>query len=143
MRKVIVVVVIVLLIPLIARMMPKEVTFERVQAAMEGCGLVVSDVNRTPTSTYGAVEMMTMNVGGASVEIYKFEDEGKIVKQLEFEKPDSGSVIVETWNLSESLGAAKPKRLPREAVRKGMFMLAVTCETKSIRERVIHVFRTL
>ncbi|NIA13314.1 MAG: hypothetical protein GWP08_04480 [Nitrospiraceae bacterium] len=143
MRKVIVVVVIVLLLPLIAQMMPKEVTFERAQAVIENCGLVVSDVKRTATSTYGAVEMMTMNVGGARVEIYRFDNEGKIVKQLEFEKPDAGSVIVETWNLSESLGAAKPKRLPRVAVRNGMFMLAVTCETKSIRDRVIRVFQSL
>jgi len=143
MRKVVVVAVIVLLIPLIAQMMPEAVTFERVQAAMENCGLDVSAVNRKPTSTYGALEMMSMDVGGASVEIYRFENEGKIVKQLEFEKPDSGSVIVETWNLSESLGAAKPKRLPRSATRNGMFMIAVTCENKDLRARVIDVFRSL
>ena len=143
MRKVVIVAVIVLLIPLIARMMPEAVTFERAQAAMENCGLEVSGVNRTPTSTYGAIEMMTMDVGGAGVEIYLFDNEGKIVKQLEFEKPDSGSVIVETWNLSESLGAAKPKRLPRKAARNGMFMIAVTCENRDLRARLIDAFQAL
>jgi hypothetical protein len=91
----------------------------------------------------GAVEQFSMVVNGAQVDVYRFEDEGKIATQLEYQKPDAGSAIVETWNLSESLGAAKPKNKPVLALRNGMFLCTIAHEDKELRGRIGKVFSSM
>ncbi len=136
---VIAVVVLFPLIPVLLHMLPEPLTMERAQRAFENSGMTVSDVRKTEAPGLGAVEQMSMYVNGALVEIYRFDDEGALATQLEYQKPDSGSAIVETWNLSESLGAAKPKNNV-SADRNGMFMITVTSDDKALRQRIITVF---
>ena len=113
MKKVLIaIVVLVLAIPILPLIIPKPVTFERIQAALAGQGLAVTDVNEVTLPQNQAVAEVAMSLNGAPVHIYLYDHEGKIAKQLEFQKPDAGSQIVATWNLSESLGAAKPKNKP-------------------------------
>ena len=142
MKKVLIaIVVLVLAIPILPLIIPKPVTFERIQAALAGQGLAVTDVNEVTLPQNQAVAEVAMSLNGAPVHIYLYDHEGKIAKQLEFQKPDPGSQIVATWNLSESLGAAKPKNKPLSAARNGMFMLTVESEDKALRDRVVRIFK--
>jgi len=137
-------VVVILLLPVARRLIPKPFTSERFQAALKDKGLVVTDAGKSDSpSVPGAVEQFSMVVNGAQVDVYRFEDEGKIATQLEYQKPDSGSVIVETWNLSESLGAAKPKNKPVLALRNRMFLAVIAHEDKELRGRVGKVFSSM
>jgi len=144
MKKVLIaIVVLVLAIPILPLIIPKPVTFERIQAALAGQGLAVTDVNEVTLPQNQAVAEVAMSLNGAPVHIYLYDHEGKIAKQLEFQKPDAGSQIVATWNLSESLGAAKPKNKPLSAARNGMFMLTVESEDKALRDRIVRIFKGL
>ena len=137
-------VALLLLLPIIQRFWPKPFTFERFQAGLEHVGLTVENAGKVGAPGIpGAVEQFSMLVNGAQVDVYRFEDEGKIATQLEYNKTDAGTAIVETWNLSESLGAAKPKNKPVLVRRNGMFMLLVSHEDKTLRERIAKVFNSM
>jgi len=146
-RKVIVaVVVLVVLIPVLPKlwqMLPEPVTLDRIEPAFTAAGLAVSGVARTENPGLGAVEGVSMVVNGANVTVYRFDSEGKIAAQLEYQKPDAGSAMVEAWNISESLGAAKPKNRPSSAGRNGMFMIVSTGEDKALNQRIVQIFKSL
>jgi hypothetical protein len=138
------VVVVLILLPVIQRLMPKPFTFERFESALKSADLVVENAGKVDTPTIrGAVEEYSMLVNGARVDVYRFEDEGKIATQLEYNKTDAGQAIVETWHLAESLGAAKNPNKPVLAMRNGMFMLLATDENKDLRDRIGRIFSSL
>lgn len=140
---VIVAIILVPVLPRILRMFPEALTLDRIEPAFTAAGLAVSGVSKPSSPGLGAVEEMSMVVNGANVIVYRFESEGKIAAQLEYQKPDAGSVIVETWNLSESLGAAKPKNKPCSAGRNGMFMITATSEDKATNAKIVQIFKGL
>ena len=144
MKKVLIVLgVILVALPLLPKLMPVPFSYERVQQVFEGSGLTVSDVKDDPGSFMEAIDGKAMQVNGARVGIYHFDNEGKIAKQLEYNKTDAGTAIVETWNLSESLGAAKPKNLPMDVARNGMYLLRVESEDKALRARIVKAFKSV
>lgn len=137
---------IMVLVPVIAVIrpyLPKAVTFERVEQAYNDAGFWVTEVTRVEPPTLDSVAQLSLRVEGYPVNVYQFDSEGPIAKQLEFQKPDAGSVVVEAWNLSERLGAAKPKNIPTSAARNGMFMLTVQSEDAGLRRRVVEIFKGL
>jgi hypothetical protein len=135
-------VVVILLLPVIPHLIPKEFTVEAFQAALQATDFVVTPPQRLDNPVVpGAVEGYSMNVNGAQVDVLRFDDEGKIATQLEYQKPDVGSAIVEASGLAESLGAAKPKNKPVLALRNGMYMALITHEDKTLRERIGKVFK--
>ncbi|HNR37162.1 MAG TPA: hypothetical protein PKO36_18445 [Candidatus Hydrogenedentes bacterium] len=144
MKKILVLAAAILLAsPFLLKLMPKPVTPERVIQAFRENGMNVSDITISERPMNHAVSETTMMVDGAFVKLAQFADEGKIAMQYEYEKPDAGSVIVETWNLSEQLGAAKPKNKPSTPARNGMWLLVVTHEDKALRNRITGVFDSL
>jgi len=144
MKKALVIVgVLLLALPIIPKLIPETMTLDKVVAALTAAGYTLTDVKDVDSPRLGAIAMKELTVNGANVELYEFDDEGEIAKQLEYQKPDAGSAIVETWNLSESLGAAKPQSKPVTAARNGMMMIVVMSEDKALRERVASVFRGL
>lgn len=141
MRNIIIAIVVaLLLLPVAAKLMPKPLTFERFQNAFTRDGMKVEEV--LPASAPGneAIAQVSMKVDGATVDIYQYEDEGKIAKNYEYQKPDVGQAIVDSMHLAEALGAAKPKNIPTSAARKGMFMLVVASEDGDLRARVVASF---
>lgn len=136
-------VILIPLLPKLAQLMPEPVTLDAIEPAFTRAGLAVSDVAKTNAPGLDAVEGISMVVNGADVVVYRFENEGKIATQLEYQKPDAGSAIVETWNLSESLGAAKPKNKPCSAARNGMFMITATGEDKTLNAKIVQLFKAL
>jgi hypothetical protein len=131
------------LLPKLMQMMPEAVTLDAIEPAFTKAGFAVSNVATLPSPGLGAVGEISMVVNGANVTVYEFENEGKIAAQLEYQKPDAGSAIVETWNLSESLGAAKPKNRPSSAARNGMFMIVATGEDKALNAKIVQLFKAL
>ena len=143
-KAVIAVIALLVLLPVIQRLLPKPFTFDRFQVALKSAGFVVDNASKVDTAAIpGAVEQFSMVVNGAQVDVYRFEDEGKIATQLEYNKPDAGQVIVESWHLAEAMGAAKSPNKPVLAARNGMFMLLVTHEDKDLRERIGRVFNSM
>lgn len=144
MRKwIIAIVIAAALIPVIPMILPKPVTFERVEAAFKQKGYAVSGVHVETAPMLGAAGQVNMIVDGAQVALYRFDSEGKITTQLEYQKPDAGSAIVETWNLRESLGAAPPRRTPLAAARNGLFLITVASDNAALRRQLVALFKGL
>ncbi len=142
-KALIAVVVVFALLPVVVQLMPKAITPERFVDALKAAGFSVEEVQSAPNPALGAVAQWSMKVNGADVQLYKFDDRGKLALQYEYQKPDAGSVIVESWNLSESLGAAKPKNKPITPMEKKMHLMTVTSEDNDLRARVARVFNSL
>ena len=58
-------------------------------------------------------------------------------------KKDAGTAIVETWNLSESLGAAPNRNIPTYHGRRGKVMIVVTTPDEGLGRRVVDAFKKL
>ncbi len=144
MKKIIVLGAVLLLAsPFLLKLLPKPVTPERVIQAFRMSGLSVGDITKFEQPMNRAISQMSMTVNGAIVQLYEFDDRGRIATAFENEKPDAGSVIVESWNLSEQLGAAKPKNKPCTPAKNGLWLLTVTDEDKALRGRVAGIFGAL
>lgn len=140
MKKIITIVILVaVLFPVIPMILPKPITIERIKAAFENAGLTVSDFSQGGRALEAA-ESWYLSIGEARVEIYRYEEYAKLVKNIEYQKDDPGSVIVEAWNLSESLGAAKNPNPPVSAVKKGKFMMVVKSFNKELRKQIVVAF---
>jgi len=139
-KAVVAVIVILLLVPVIQAVWPKPATFERAVAGFETAGLTVSDYQQGAGGGLDAVERATMTIRDASVEIYRYDDEGAIVKNLEYQKDDPGQAIMESWGLAEAMGAAPDKSWSQRTARKGMLMLIARGEDKDLLNRIREAF---
>jgi hypothetical protein len=131
------------LLPIIQGFLPEPITFERAVAGFQQAGLPVTDHTEVATPQLEAIAQLSMRIGNAQVDIYHYDNEGKIVKQLEYQKKDAGTAMVETWNLAQSLGAAPSRNRPSVAARKGMFMIVATGDDKALLNRIVNTFRSL
>jgi len=147
MKKLIIAFVIILALPVVFHtlkaIIPQSITIERFEAALNQSGLVPEGVQRCEQPNLDAAEEFSLRINGDHVQLFRYADRGKIAAQYEYQKKDAGSAIVETWQLSESLGAAKPSSKPSSAARSGMFMVVVTSEDAALRQKVIEVFKSL
>ena len=135
-------VVIVVGAPFAVKLWPKPASFERALAAFEGAGMMV-DVQSTENRALEATEGWLLNVDGIRVELLRYESEGKIAKQLEYQKKDAGTAIVETMNIAQSLGAAQHVQTPSEAARNGKYMIVATGHDKDKLHAIVALFRGL
>lgn len=145
-RIIIAVVVIVLLLPLLSYLKPgPPITLERVEDAFQAAGYEVANVTPTQVGFYEAAEGWDMTVSGASVTLCRYTEGAKLTKHVGYHNPDSGSLMVESWGLLETLpaAAAKPSILQNAAVSNGMFMLVVRSDDKGLRDALIRVFQSM
>jgi hypothetical protein len=140
---VIVAAVLLLAAPFLMRLLPEPVTFDRAKLAFGQAGLSVSDFQMAATPGQRAVAEAYMMVNGVSVSIFQFDHEGKISTAMEYQKKDAGSVMVESMNLAQNLGAAVRKETPSRAVRRGMFMLVATGQDQAMVNRIADVFESM
>ncbi len=144
MQKIIIIVVgILVLIPVIAMLKPKPITLERARAVFEDNGLIVESAEQVPAPQIQAVEQFTLQVNGARVEIYRYDDEGKIAKNYEYQKTDVGTAIVESMGIADSLGAAPPRATKSDAARKRKYLVVVSSNDDALRSTVIRLFKSL
>ncbi len=137
---VIVLAVVFLAAPFFMRFIPKPVTFDRAKLAFETAGLSVSQNTMAASPGERAVAEADLTVNGVNVNIYQFDNEGKIATAMEYQKKDPGAAIVEQMHLAQNLGAAVHKEVPSRAVRRGMFMMVATGEDARMVERIATVF---
>jgi len=144
MQKIVVVLVLILvLIPVIAALKPKPITLERARTVFEENGLIVESAEEATAPQIQAVEQFTLHVNGARVEIYRYDDEGKIAKNYEYQKTDAGTAIVESMGIADSLGAAAPRSTKSDAARKRKYLVVVTTNDDALRATVIRLFKSL
>lgn len=142
MRNVVIAIIVGLfLLPVVVKILPKPLTFERFEKSFERNGMKVEDIQPAGAPANEAIAQASMKVDGAQVDLYQYDDEGKIAKNFEYQKPDVGQAIVDSMHLAEALGAAKPKNIPTSAARRGMFMLVVASEDGALRARVVAAFQ--
>lgn len=125
------------------KLAPTPVTFERAEAAFTAAGMSVDNVTPIEPAQLEAVAQVAMYVNGVVVTIYKYDNEGHIVKQMEYQKPDSGSAAVEAMGIAQSLGARVQHQVPLTVTRNGIFMLIATSEDKDLNRRIAKVFEGL
>lgn len=130
-------------LPYIQQILPKAVTYERAQAAFTAAGMSVDSPHSVAPANLEAVEQMEMYVNGMLVDIYRYDNEGKIAKNVEYQKTDPGTAMVEMFNLAQSIGAAPSKNAPLFADRNGMFMIVATGPDKETLRRIVQVFTSL
>jgi hypothetical protein len=142
-KKVLVVAVVLLIaFPLVKKMMPKAVTFDRAEKAFIAAGLPAANFQETAPGLE-AVAQVSGTIGSATVDLYKYDHEGKIAKQLEYQKQDPGQAMVEAWGLAQAMGAAVQKSTPTRSARNGKFMIVATGEDPALLDRIVAVFNSL
>ncbi len=129
--------------PFVVKHWPQPASFERAREAFAAEGMQVAGYQEAANPGLGSVAEAAMTVDGIRVNIYRFDNEGKIATQMEYQKKDAGTVIVESWGLAESLGAAPSRNLPSKAGRNGMYMIVATGANADGVNRVVAVFKTL
>ena len=137
------IVVVLVALPVVMKLIPEPVTFARAQSAFEAAGLAVTGFRESAPGGNESIAQADMSVGGASVTIYQYDNEGKIVVYEGYQKQDPGQAIVAGWGLAESLGAAVQKPIPHAFKRKGMFLIVATSEDQELNKRICEIFSTL
>jgi len=135
----------VLLLPFLPRLLallPEPVSFERAQLAFYEAGLQIQEWQEVAPSLEAVAQVCGV-IKGATVNLYQYDHEGKLVKQLEYQREDPGQAMVEAWGLAEAVGAAQQQRVPSRAARRGMFMLVATGEDPAVLDEIVAVFRAL
>lgn len=139
MKPVIVIGVIVLLFPVVVALWPKPLTTGDVRQALEAAGLTVEGYNAIAQPELDAVEHVTMVVEGARVNVYRYDDVGKLARHLEYQ---SSGVSPALSALSIQMGAAQPKFFT-SAARNGKLMMTATSENQVLNQRLVGIFRGL
>ena len=129
-------------VPVIAPYMPKPMTLERVTAAFDSAGYTVEGLTKQSGSYREGVEQWNFYIAQYTIELHRYDHEGKIVRNVANLQDDGGSVMVEAWNLSEQLGAAHSRNRPMLAARKRMWMILVTGPDRAYCQQLIRVFKS-
>lgn len=141
---IIIIAVVIVLAPFVMRLLPEPITFERAKAAFEAAGLNVSEYHVVDVPQLDAVGQASLLIGSINVQIYRYDNEGKIATQYGYQQQDPGTAIVETWGLAESLGAKPAREKPTfQAARNGKFMLVASGYDKATIKKIINIFNQL
>jgi hypothetical protein len=148
MKKIAIAIVVALvLLPIVPRLLPKALTMERIQEGFEKSpNLTVERVDVVPTPQLEAIEQLSMTISGSDVQVYHFDDVGKVAVQEQYQLPGPGTVETTALGLSDlaaSLGAAKPKNKPTEVARRGMFLIVIIGDDRATNTRIKTVFEML
>jgi hypothetical protein len=136
-------VLILVALPFLPYILPKAMTFERIRAGLEQGGFTLQDFQTLPTPGNEAIGQIAMTIDDAHVDVYQYDDEGKIARYHEYQKKDPGQAMVEAWGLAQSLGAAPSKNLPSLAARRRMFLMVATGPDEALLKRIIDRFQKL
>lgn len=130
-------------VPILIQFLPEPLSMERITEGFRKSALGVSDVQIINPPTNEAVAQISFTVGGALVNVYRYDNEGTIARYAEMYKKDPGTAIVETWGLAQSLGAAPSRNKPERVARRKMFLLVVQGEDTGLLDHVVKIFLSL
>ena len=120
--------------PFLLKLIPEPLTFKRIEEAYRAAGYRLDNLRNEPRLGRDEAEAWSFYIDGYRVEVLRYTDRGKIANNLVYLKPDAGSLMVESMNIAQSLGATRPTE-KSHAGRKGMFIVYVRgpdrskCET--------------
>lgn len=114
----------VLALPLLVQWIPDPLSYERIETAYRAAGYLLENPRDEPDLGRGQAEGWSFFIDGYRIEVLRYTDRGKIALQLEYLKPDPGTVMVESMNMAQSLGARQPAE-KYHAQRRGMFLVYV------------------
>lgn len=139
-------IVMVAVAPFVLQLFPEPLTFDAARSGFEAAGFEVLEHNMLSTPQLGAVRQMTLQLGASggplSAAIYQFSNEGALRKQYEYNKPDPGAGIAQSFVMGAGLGPArKPK--PVAVGRNGMLLIVVTGDSDADVTRAARVFESL
>lgn len=137
------IIAVLVILPILPHIIPKPASIERLVETLKAAGCQVTDPEQAQNPMLEAANQWTMSVDDARVDLYRFDDEGKIAKQFEYQKKDVGSAIVEAWNLGQALGAAPDANVPTYPARNGRYLLVVTTPDKELAIRIVQLFSEL
>lgn len=148
------VIVVLAVAPFLFRLLPKPITFEQARTALEKAGFTVLEYNVAATPQLESVEQVTLRLAPAgenapeaaiTANIYRFDNEGVIARQHEYNKPDVGAGMVENFNLSNIAAGVTMPRPPKPVAvgRNGMFLIVAIGEPKTAVNRIADVFEKI
>lgn len=149
-KLVVVLFAVIAVLPFVLKRLPEPVTFAEARQALEQGGYSVEGYTEPAVAELGAVRQASFQLGSGAnaplyASLYEFDNEGKIAKQYEYNKPDAGPQMVEVFNLSNvaaGVGQVRPQR-PAGAGRNGMLLLVVTGDSKEQVRRAVDLFEGL
>jgi len=127
----------------IRKLTPVPLTFDRVKAAFEASQLTVEGYTVSEVGVLDSTASVMLYVNGAAVGLYRYSGDGPSVKQMEYHKPDSGSMAVGAMGIAQSLGARVQRVVPTTVTRNGLTMLVVRSEDKALNSRIASLFESL
>ena len=139
-KPLLIIVAVIVLLPVAATLRPRPLTPEGVRAGFAARGMAVEDYRAMVPPQLDAVEHVTMRVDGARVNLYRFDNEGKIARNYEHQKGGGGGGAL--VQLGMQLGAAQPTSFT-EAARKRRLLITVTSDDRELNRRVVQVFQAM
>lgn len=137
------VVIAVVAFPAFISFFPEAHTMESLRAGFDAKGWNVDDFQEIQPPGLESARQVNMLVRGAYVELYQYDDVGKLAKQYEYQKPGSGEGIANSMGIASSLGARTKEPPPFVAGKNGMFMIVTTGLDKPQLLELVRVFQSL
>jgi hypothetical protein len=121
----IIIVILIIGVPFLLNLRPERLTYERIEAAYRAAGYTLENSTNEGTDLdREETEGWSFYIDGYRIEVLRYTDRAKMVTNLEYLKPDSGSLMVESMNIGQSLGQTKPTE-KSHAKRRGSFIVYV------------------
>jgi len=123
---------------------PKRVNFDTIVAQFEKDGFTVTERGSTPLIN-GAIDGEQMRVSGTLVRVFEFLDGGRLSIEYENYKPGPGDAIAQRMGITTQLGVqSRPVSGPQTyPARKGLYLLIVHTDDKSVAKQILNSFSRL
>lgn len=136
-------IVVIVCVPIVLNFLPSPLTLEKIVNEFGKLGYQMENLTFVEPPLNESVRQVSFYIGGAWVNIYQYDDEGKIAKYAEMYKKDPGTAIVEAWGLAQALGSAPSKNKPERVARKGKFLLTVQGDDTVLLNEIVRTFNNL
>jgi hypothetical protein len=121
----ILIVILIIAAPFLLDLLPEPLTYERIEAAYRAAGYTLENsINEEANLGREEAEGWSFYIDGYRIEVLRYTDRAKMVTNLEYLKPDPGSIMVESMNIAQSLGQTRPTEKSHAKCR-GSFIVYV------------------
>jgi hypothetical protein len=135
--------------PFLLKLLPEALTMDTIRSGFEASGYTVMDFTQASAPQLEAVEQanftLTPPAAGASplhVSVYRFDHEGKLKKQYEFNRPDAAHGVAQAFVQTSGLGPTR-QPTPVDAAINGRWLMVVTGADKASVQAAAAQFKSL
>jgi len=140
-KAILIVVIVIALLPLIVHLKPKPFDPEAFLKAVGADGFQLTHVTDRDHPDLGSIRQITFQVNGDFVNLYHFDDPGKLNVQMTMQQPDPEESFVKKMHLRKALGAAPDPNKKVTVVRNGMWMLVIMSDNEPMTNDVVKEFK--